>query len=490
MSDGAAAWARATIRERTAWLAGARRAVASELKTLSALIGSETGKPAWEALTGDLMTLLWAMRWHERHAPRLLRPSRPRGAGILGIGTRVRLRREPLGRVAIIATWNYPVQLLGIQLVQALFAGNEVVVKPSEHAPRTQRFLLEILNRGLPPGTLSWTRADRDAGAELLSGERFDHVVFTGSTRVGREVAAATARTLTPTTLELSGCDSAIVLDDADPVLAARAIWHALEMNGGQTCLAPRRALIDRRVYPAFLAALAPLAAGAGARTLIGADAAGRCHALARDAVELGARPLSGVLEPPNGASMRPQAIVDCPAGAELVGGEHFGPVLAVVPVEDQGEALRVHQGVEQHLSVSIFSRDRDRAEALGACAGVTLVTINDCVMPCGHPAVGVGGRGPSGWGVSRGAEGLLAMTRPVYVTTTSVLLRPPTAVPSPGLQHRMEQMLRWLFGGGPESSGSAESLGAATPNTTPLRAPEIRVSPRAASHGHAPSHP
>ena len=418
--------------QRLAWVRAFRGALVAHQEALLRLIEAETAKPRHEALLGDLMPLLASCRWHERHAGRVLRERAVGGRPLLFVGMRHRVRRVPLGRVAIIATWNYPVQLLGIQLVQALVAGNRVVVKPSEHAPRTQALLLELaVAAGLPAGTLEWTGAGRDEGPRLLEAGGLDHVVFTGSTAVGRQVAAWAAEHLIPTTLELSGCDSAIVLDDADAALAASSIWTGVTMNGGQTCMAPRRALVDQRVYHRFIAALAPLAAGAAPRALISAPAALAAFELARRAVDAGARSLSGVLEAPRGSAMVPLAIADCPEDAPLVAGDHFAPVLAVVPVRGLEHALRVHAACGQHLATSIFTRDTRRAGAIAPRLGAGYVTINDCVLPQAHPGTSIGGVGRSGWGASRGEAGLRAMTREVCVAATSPRFRAPAEPPT-----------------------------------------------------------
>ncbi len=408
----------------------------------------EVGKPDWEAFSGDILPLLAACSWHERHAKAILAPRRVRGTPIWMFGQRHRSMRAPLGRVAIIATWNYPVQLLGIQMLQALAAGNDVVVKPSERSPRSQAALVDLANRaGLPAGTLELRSHTREAGRELLARERFDHIVFTGSTRVGENIARAAAETLTPTTLELSGCDSALVLDDADPGLAARSLWLAMSMNAGQTCMAPRRALVDRRVYTRFLSELAPLAAAARPVVLIDAPAAQHVQTLVVRTLERGARTLTGVIESPMGRSMRPVVLADCPPDAPLVNEEHFGPALAVVPVSDVDEMLRVHARQPKALSASIFTGSAARGSLLSAELGASIITINDCVLPTAHPAAGLSGRGQSGWGVSRGPEGLLAMTRPVHIASTGTRVRTPPEVPSPAVAGNLTKFLTWWYG-------------------------------------------
>lgn len=455
------AWPDTPLRERLAWVRRFRAALVDHADDLVRSTARDTHKPEHEALTADLLPLLAACRWCERRAARVLRDRPLPGARPLWmLGTSSRLRRAPVGRVAIIATWNYPVQLLGVQLLQALVAGNTVRVKPSEHAGPTQNLLLDLaVAAGLPDDTLTRTPATRDAGRTLLADDALDHVVFTGSTSVGRAIAETLAPRLIPSTLELSGRDSAFVLADADPALAARVIWNAAISNGGQTCMAPRRALVDERVLARFLRELAPLAASTRPRRLITPDAADRCFALATDAARAGARSLSGVFEPPGGPLIRPLAIADCPADAELVAGDHFGPVLPVVPVASVDEALAIHRACDQHLATSVFTRDRAAARALAPALGASHVTINDCIVPTAHPGAGLAGRRASGWGISRGEAGLLALTRPVVVSRTSRRLRTPTDPPDRRGLDALRSVTRLLYNGSsPSGPGPAPS--------------------------------
>jgi aldehyde dehydrogenase (NAD+) len=434
------------ILQRVQWVKAFRRLVASEARQLAALMQEEVGKPLHEGLMGDVGPLLAVCKWLERYGESQLRPQRQRGGGVLTFGQKLWISRVPLGHVAIIATWNYPVHLLGVQLVQAVFAGNRVTVKPSEQAPRTQERLLQLArDAGCPASILMWTAASREAGRALLEGQRFDHVIFTGSTPVGQAIARTLAESLTPSTLECSGRDSALVLDDADPVLAARSIWNGVEFNGGQTCMGPRRALVHEGVYKRFLAAMSPFAAGARPRRLIDAAAAARTFGLAQQAVQVGGRSLSGVLEEPSGSSMVPLAIVDCPAEAELVRGDHFGPAIAVVRCDSWGKMLEVHRSSGQYLATSVFTADIRRAQELAPSLGSGTVTINDCIMPTGSPLVGIGASGMAGWGVTQGREGLLALTRPLYVTATSRILRAPLGEPLPKItNHLFACIQRW----------------------------------------------
>ena len=448
-------WANTPLKKRLAWVRQFRKLIIENTDRLSELTQDEVHKPAHEALLADIAPLVASCRWHERFTAGVLAKKSLPGTPFWLRQSRTQIHRAPLGRIGIIATWNYPVQLLGIQLVQALVAGNTVVVKPSELAPQTQSYLLNLAElAGLPSGTLTRLEATREEGERLVRQEPLDHLIFTGSTRVGLQIAQAAAARLLPTTLELSGNDSAIVLHDADPDLAARVVWFGVTANAGQTCMAPRRVLVDQSIYARFLAALAPLAAGATPRTLISGRAAQQTFELVADAVSCGGRSLSGVLEGPIGpasAILRPIAVVDCPRDSALVAGDHFGPAVAVVPVRDFDDALRVHRRLDlstapQHLSVSLFGRDTPSLREKACTLGASFVTINDCLIPQSHPGSSIRGQGASGWGSSRGIDGLRAMTQAIAISRTRGLSRPPTDPPTPRQLAFLKSAMIWLY--------------------------------------------
>lgn len=445
-----AAWAKASVAERVEWAGRFRRLVARHQSELSSLMQEEIGKTPLEALFADVAPLLGAIGWCERHAASILKPRRQRGAPWWLGSVRVTKRMEPVGAVAIIATWNYPVQLLGIQLVHALIAGNTVFVKPSESSPRTQMRLLELASQaGLPRGALTVRPATREAGGELLAEFRFDHVVFTGSTEVGRKIGSKLAESLTPATLELSGRDSALVMADADPKLAAKCIWTAMTVNAGQTCMGPRRAIVHETAYPAFVAELSKLASKARPRQVINEAAAIKCYELAQAAMKAGARDATGTLAEPLGRLVRPTAILDCRPEHQIVRGDHFGPLLAVLSVANVPEMLRIHRSVGQHLVTSVFVKDRAYGRELASELDSGIVMLNDLMVPTGHPAVGLGGSGASGMGVSRGEEGIRSMARPVWVTESKGEIRKMGMTLSPSMVRIAAWAIRWWYGGG-----------------------------------------
>ena len=443
-------WGRRSLAERLAWAANFRRAIARHQDELSACMLADVGKPRYEAILAEILPLITAIKWLERKAPGILGTRWLSGAPWWMRSCRARVMREPLGRVAIIATWNYPVQLLGIQLAQALVAGNEVIVKPSERSSTTQALLLDLAEgAGLPKGVLERAPATRDAGKALLTSAHFDHLVFTGSTAVGLEVARALATTLTPATLELSGRDSAFVLKDADPKHAARSLWGAMTMNAGQTCMGPRRALVHEDVYVAFCTELERLAKKAQPRALIDEAAAKLCYDLCDKALAMGARDAGGGLVAPQGSSWRPSAMLDCPAIADLVEGRHFGPAIAVVRVDSLARALEIHHACDQHLATSIFTREPKKVRSLAVLLGSGVVTINDCIVPTSHPAVSIAGVGQSGVGISRGEQGLLAMTRPLFITRGPGVAKRSIKPPPKFVLAALTRFVRFWYGRG-----------------------------------------
>lgn len=441
------AWSRTPLSDRLVWLRGFRLRLFDATDHFCDLIGEEIGKPEHEVVTGDLLPLLASCRWHERHARRLLRPRRPLGQPIWMLGQRHRIVRQPLGHVGIIATWNYPVQLLGIQLVQALIAGNRVTVKPSERSPRTQALLLELAAQGLPEGTLQALPATREAGEQMLERFCFDHVVFTGSTEVGRAIARRLAGTLTPSTLELSGRDSVFVLDDADVELAAERIWNLVEMNSGQTCMAPRRVLAHSSIFDPLSEALRA-SASASLRTLIDERASRRVRELAVAAQRAGAEVIPTLCEnDPSHSEAR--IVIGADPDAAVVAGDHFGPLCAVVRCETEDEMLRVHRGCTQHLATSVFTASRSRFESLAGRVASSTAIHNDVVLPTAHPGVPIQGYEDSGWGASRGEPGLLAMTRSIHLASVPKRLRAPAGIPPPKQLAQLRKGLKWLYGRG-----------------------------------------
>jgi len=420
------AWSRLPVRERLHPVAELRRLLVAERDALCDAVGRDLGKPADEALAADVLPLADACRFLQQEAARLLRPRRVpnRLRPVWLMGQKDTVHRRPRGLVGIIGTWNYPLFLNGVQIVQALTAGNGVVWKPSEVAPASADALFGLLGRaGYPAGLVQQLPATREAGKDLAEAD-VDHVVFTGSSAVGHALAATLGRRLVSSTLEFSGVDALFVLDDADPSFAARAAWFGATINRGQTCLAVRRAFVHRSVYAAFLDALQPLLAAARPLQLALSSQGDQAERLVRDAVAQGARLLGA--PPEDGTKgLVPQVVVEARPEMAVCREASFAPITAVLPFDTLEDALRMDAQCPYALGASVFTANPAAVEAWAARLRAGSVTVNDVVVSTAHPATPFGGRGESGWGVTQGAEGLLEMTVPQVVSVRGGRYRP-----------------------------------------------------------------
>src|SRR5262249_26523144 len=247
--------------------------------------------------------------------------------------------------------------------------------------------------------------------------------------------------------MELSGHDAMFVLDDADVTLAARAACFGATVNRGQTCIAVRRALVHRSLYPAFLEALKPLVAAVPPMRLALPSQVRQAEQLVQQALEEGARLLESNFAHPSGSDARLQVVLDVRPEMALWREASFAPLLAVVSFDILDEALRLDGACSFALGASVFTRTTRRATELAARLRTGMVTVNDVVVPTTHPATPFGGTGASGWGVTQGAEGLLEMTVPQVVSVRGGSFRPHFDPPgSNRLNHRdtLRALLEW----------------------------------------------
>lgn len=391
-------------------------------------VAADIGRSPVEVVGTELLPTAAALKFLEQEAARLLTPrqipGRLRPTWLMGC--RDTVHRRPVGVVGIIGTWNYPVYLNMVQIAQALVAGNGVLWKPSENAPRTADLTHSLfLHAGFPAALFQKLPATREAGPQLAEAE-IDHVVFTGSDVVGRKLAAKLGERLIPSTLELSGCDAMFVFDDADLKMAVNAAWFGVSLNRGQTCIAVRRVFVQRSRYAEFVAALQPLFTASREMTLVTDQQRAQAERLIADAVERGAAAIRPAIpETANPNVMAPTLLSDVPADAAVCREACFAPVAAVIPFDAIDDALSQAARSPFGLAASIFTADTANAVKLASRIPAGSVVVNDVLAPTAHPATPFGGRGASGWGVTQGAEGLLAMTVPQTVTVHGGRFRP-----------------------------------------------------------------
>jgi coniferyl-aldehyde dehydrogenase len=386
-------------------LAGALRVHADRLcDAVSADFGHRSRQ---EVRVTEILPLLDEIRYLRRHLGRWMRARRvwPNWPFLL---SRAMILPQPKGVVGIIAPWNYPLLLSLSPLANALAAGNHALVKLSEAAPATAEALRAMLAEVFPATYVGVVTGDA-AVAAAFSALPFDHLVFTGSTAVGRRVMAAAAANLVPVTLELGGKSPAILHDSFPVAEAADRIVMAKVWNAGQTCVAPDYVLVPERRLDAFVAACVAVlqarlpAADSGDYTAV-LHGPARMDALVAEAEAAGAR----VIRPVAAAAGKVAPVIVVGPGEEtrLMREEIFGPILPIVPVADVAAAMAFVAARERPLALYYFDRDRVRIDRVlrGTWSGG--VTVNDCIYHLPQHALPFGGVGASGMGAYHGRHG------------------------------------------------------------------------------------
>lgn len=384
-------------------------------EAVMAALATDLGKAPVEGLF-ELVAVRQELAHTRRHLARWMRP-RSVGLPLWALPATARVEPVPLGCVLILGPWNYPFQLCLHPLVSALAAGNTAVLKPSEHAPTTAALIAELIPRHFPPEVVQVVLGDGATASRLLE-ERFDHIFFTGGSRVGALVMAAAARHLTPVTLELGGKSPAIVLDDADIAVTARRLTWGKGLNAGQTCVAPDHVLVVPEQRDALLQAIRrEFTSLYGNEPLTSPDLGAvvsparfaHLTALLESSRE---RVLAGGQTDPARRRIAPTLIaVDDPDHDPLMQEEIFGPLLPLIPVADLEEALARVRGGERPLALYLFGGGEAARRRLLATSCSGSVVFNDVVVQAGVANLPFGGVGASGMGAYHGETGFFTFS-------------------------------------------------------------------------------
>ncbi len=377
-------------------------------------------RSAHETRLLELFPSLEAVRHTRSHFGAWMKPQR-KSASMWFRPGRARIINQPLGVVGIIVPWNYPLFLAISPLAAALAAGNRVMVKMSEFTPRTGELLAELVAKYFAAEDVSVVLGDASVGADFAS-LPFDHLLFTGSTKVGHDIMRMAADNLTPVTLELGGKSPAIIGSDYPLARAAERIMVGKLLNAGQTCIAPDYVLVPAGREQAFVEAARavvakcfPDMANTPDYTAIVNDRHyQRLQGYLADAQERGAKiePLSTAPADATRRKLPPLALLNVDDGMRVMQDEIFGPLLPVLPYTYLDAAI-AH--VNQHprpLALYYFGNDsgpRDRVLNETVAGGVT---INDTILHIAQEELPFGGVGPSGMGHYHGIEGFRTFTK------------------------------------------------------------------------------
>jgi len=416
------AWSATSVRHRLKLIRTFRETLAERAPILAASFDLPERKYRAETLVAEILPLADACRFLERRAHKILKPQeRGRLRSIRPGGVGIRIERAPWGLVLVICAGNYPFFLPSVQALQALAAGNAVVLKPAPGTTAVAHSLRKLLiDSGFDSRLIVLLDESPDSASRVIE-SGVDKVLFTGSSRTGEQVLMQLARHLTPAILELSGCDAVFVHPEADFDLVADAIEFGLRFNGSATCIAPRRVFVDRsgarkleQRLEKRLASFEP--------THLSEDRSRLLKRVVDAAIRSGARRVGDATQDPFQGV--PVVLTKVTPEMEVAQVDLFAPLVSIIETESFEEALTMDSLCPYSLGASVFGPRRE-AERWARQIDAGVVVVNDLIAPTADPRIPFGGRNKSGFGVTRGADGLLALTRPHVVVRRRGRWRP-----------------------------------------------------------------
>ncbi len=414
-------WSKLSLNDRAKYLKNLRKEIVRNMDDLVKTICEETGKTEMDSII-EVFTVCEHLNYIIKKGPKFLKDEK-KSTGLF-IHKKAYVSFQPKGVVGIISPWNYPFILTAGPLVQALMAGNTVVVKPSEVTPNTTIKLREIATKaGIPQDAFLVATGDGRTGAFLVESKNTDMICFTGSTATGRKIAEICGKMLKPVILELGGKDPMIVFEDADLRRAAKAaLWGGIS-NSGQTCIAVERVIVQENVYKEFVELiqqeLSKIKQGYYNQEIsVGSMAFEKQFQIVmnqiQDAKEKGARIITGGSKNPEfskGLFITPTLIENVSDSMKVWEEETFGPVLAFKTFKTEEEAIAIANQSPYGLNASVWSKNKKRAKRVARQVKSGAICINDVMVNYIISDLPFGGVKESGIGRVYSKEGLRAFT-------------------------------------------------------------------------------
>jgi acyl-CoA reductase-like NAD-dependent aldehyde dehydrogenase len=420
-------WSELSFDQRARHLRHVRDLLVEQLDDLATTICNETGKPRVEAIA-EQMVACDSLSFYARNARKLLRAERK--PTHLWKTRKLVVSYRPMGVVGLITPWSFPLALSLNPIAQALMSGNTVVLKPSEFAPFSGLAIGQLFEEaGLPDGVCQVLTGDGSTGAALVE-SGCDRIAFTGSVETGRYVAEACARQLVPCTLQLSGKDAMIVCGDVDIERAAQGAVYGAFFNSGQGCVSTERVYVHERVAKLFIERVVELTqelrqgpeseGEVDIGALVSSTPIERIERHVHDAAAKGARVLTGGRCNPNypGFFYEPTVLVDVTHEMDVMREETDGPVLPILVVPDEEEAVRLTNDSPYGVTVSIWTRDLVKGKELGRRIDAGCAIVNDCLLAYSIAENPFGGMKQSGIGRTNGETGLRSFCHEQSVIT------------------------------------------------------------------------
>ena len=416
--------------------------VTDNLEDVHEALRADLGKPKFEAYASETGFVLSEARFALKYLHVWMERLRVPTPLVLFPATSY-VHSEPVGVVLVMGPWNYPFQLMMAPLAGALAAGNCAFLKPSEWAGETSRLVSRLVRKYFPPELVSTATGGVETGSALLE-ERFDHIFFTGSETVGKIVAAAAAKHLTPVTLELGGKSPAILDEDVDLHRAARRIAWGKFLNAGQTCIAPDYVLVPTAMQEDLLSGLAKnIERSFGEDPAESADFGriiNRRHFDRLTSYLSDGHVVIGGQSDRDHLYIAPTVIESVPEGSTMLSEEIFGPILPVLTYDRLDEAIAKTSLGRSPLALYFFSNDRKNQERVFEEIPFGGGAINDTLLQFSNPNLPFGGRGSSGIGRYHGRFTFDLFSHKKSVVRGSLVFDPPIRYPPYG-----GRKLSWL---------------------------------------------
>ncbi|MEN9433065.1 MAG: hypothetical protein RLZZ422_654 [Pseudomonadota bacterium] len=418
-------WAALSDPERKEYLMKMAKVLEDNLDYLSRLVTQEQGKPL--AGPGSVFEIQGCIAWTQVPASLEL----PVEIAFEDESRRDEIHRKPIGVVAAIAPWNWPLLIAIWQIMPSLRMGNTVVIKPSEYTPMGTLEMVRLLNTVLPAGVLNSVSGNGEVGGWLTSAQGVDKIMFTGSSATGQRIIEASAKNYARVTLELGGNDAAIVMPDVDANAIAQGLFWGAFINMGQTCACIKRLYVHEAVHDAVVEALKNLASvipmGNGLEEGVALGPVqnrmqfNKVLDLVEDAKQQNVNVVCGGAPLDRAGNFFPITLItDIDNQARLVQEEQFGPVLPIIKFKHVDDAIQMANALDVGLGASVWSSNPETARAIANRLEAGTVWINQHGTI--HPMVPFGGIKQSGFGVEFGIEGLKAVTQPKVISINKAL--------------------------------------------------------------------
>ena len=414
-------WRKSTAAERIARIERLRESMLSHREALYEAFMLDFHKPKMEVDGTEIIPTLDEAKHTISHLKKWMRPARVWPTQ-LTLGNVGKIQYQPRGRCLIIAPWNYPLYLLFGPLISAIAAGNTVILKPSELAPRVAGVMAKIIAQAFPAEEVALFEGALQTSQELLA-KPFDHIFFTGSPAVGKIVMAAAAKHLTSVTLELGGKSPTIVDETADLKRAAETIMWGKFLNSGQTCVAPDHLYVHESVKDLFLAECKKVLTERYGKTaaeqkasdsfthVINQRHTARVAGLLSDAVQRGARVLAGGEVDTTQCYIAPTLIDRVPADATIMSEEIFGPVMPIIGYTDINKVIAEINSQPKPLALYMWSRSQSKIDNVQTNTSSGGMCVNHCMIHVAHGNLPFGGVNNSGIGNAHGVFGFKAFS-------------------------------------------------------------------------------